>query len=244
MNRLTVLVPLLLAASPSVAQDTEWTYTATIYAWLPAIETELDTFRFGTVTSDLDNSDVLSALDMAFFGAFTAQRGRLGFAADLVYSDLSGGKATPGPLFTDANIGNELTALSGYALYRVTSDPNVDFDLGVGLRYINLTATAELTDGFLGRQSETFGDSWVDPLIAARISVKLNDEWKLKGFADWGGAGSDEESWQAYLGAEYAINDRWSTEAGYRHLEISKDVKGRDVSLNVSGPLIGFSYNF
>ena len=228
-----------------MAQDTEWTYTATIYAWLPAIETELDTFRFGTVTSDLDNSDVLSALDMAFFGAFTAQRGRLGFAADLVYSDLSGGKATPGPLFTDANIGNELTALSGYALYRVTSDPTVDFDLGVGLRYINLTASAELTEGFPGiRLSETFGDNWFDPLIAARISVKLNDEWKLKGFADWGGAGSGEESWQAYVGASYAMNDRWSTEVGYRYLDISKDVKERDVSLNVSGPLFGFSYNF
>jgi opacity protein-like surface antigen len=74
--------------------------------------------------------------------------------------------------------------------------------------------------------------------------VKLNDDWKLKGFADWGGAGSGEESWQVYMGASYAINERWSTEAGYRHLEISKDVKGRDVSLNVSGPLIGFSYNF
>ncbi len=244
MKRFTVLVPLLIAASPSMAQDTEWNFTTTIYAWLPAIETKLDTFRFGTVTSDLDNGDVLSALDTAFFGAFSAQRGRLGFAADLVYSDLSGGKATPGPLFTNANIGNELTALSGYALYRVTSDPTVDLDLGVGLRYINLTTSVELTEGFLGRQSESFGDSWVDPLIAARISVKLNDKWKLKGFADWGGAGSGEESWQTYVGASYAMNDRWSTEAGYRHLEISNDVKGRDVSLNVSGPLIGFSYNF
>lgn len=244
VKRFIAFVPLLFAAAPAFAQDPEWAYTATIYAWLPAIETELDTLRFGAVTSDLDTGDVLSALDMAFFGAFTAQRGRLGFAADLVYSDLSGGKATPGPLFTDAKIGTELTVLSGYALYRVTSDPTVDFDLGLGLRYIDLQASAELTAGILGRQSESFGESWVDPLVAARISVKLNDDWKLKGFADWGGAGSGEESWQAYIGASYAINDRWSTEVGYRHLEISKDVKGRDVSMNIGGPLIGFSYNF
>lgn len=244
VNRFIALFPLLFAAAPSTAQEADWSYTATVYAWLPAITTELDTFRFGTVESELDIGDVLSALDMAFFGAVTAQRGRLGFAADLVHSDLSGSKTTPFNLFGEGTIDTQLTTLSGYVLYRVTSDPTVDVDLGVGFRYIDLEATAALTPGRLRGLSETAGDSWVDPLIAARLSVTLNDEWKLKGFADWGGAGSGTESWQVYAGAAYAINDRWSTEIGYRYMEISNDLKGRDVSLNVSGPLIGFTYNF
>lgn len=244
VNRFIALVPLLFAAAPSSAQEADWAYKATIYAWLPAISTELDTFRFGTVESDLDSTDVLSALDLAFFGAFSAQRGRLGFAADLVYSDLSGSKATPFNLFGEGTVDTKLTTLSGYVLYRVTSDPAVDVDLGVGFRYIDLEVTAALTPGRLRGLSETVGDSWVDPLIAARISVALNDEWQLKGFADWGGAGSGAESWQVYAGASYAMNDRWLTEVGYRYMDISNDLKGRDVSLNVSGPLIGLTYSF
>jgi len=248
VNRFIALVPLLFAAVPSSAQETDWAYKATIYAWLPAITTELDTFRFGTVESDLDSGDVLSALDMAFFGAFAAQRGRLGFAADLVYSDLSGSRETPFKLFGEGTVDTKLTTLSGYVLYRVTTDPKVDVDLGVGFRYIDLEVTAALTPGRfperLTGRSETVGDSWIDPLVAARISVEVNDEWDLKGFADWGGTGSGDASWQVYAGAAYAMNDRWSMEAGYRYMDISTDLKGRDVSLNISGPLIGVTYSF
>lgn len=244
VNRFIALVPLLLAATPSMSQEADWSYKATIYAWLPAISTELDTFRFRTVESDLDSREVLSALDMAFFGAFTAQRGRWGFAADLVYSDLSGSKTTPFNLFGEGTVDAKLTTLGGYALYRVTSDSAVDVDLGVGFRYIDLEVTAALTPGRLRGLSETAGDSWVSPLIAARISVAVNDELDLKGFADWGGAGSGAESWQVYAGAAYAMNERWSMEVGYRHMDISNDLKGRDVSINASGPLIGVTYSF
>jgi len=244
VNRYSVLIPLIFAAAPAAAQQADWTYTATIYAWLPDISTRLDTFNFGSLQSDIAASDVLSALDMAFFGAFTAQNGRMGFAADLVYSDLSETKPKPGPLFSDGTLSTQLTALSAYGLYRVTADPQVDVDLGVGLRYINLEATAELTPGILGGRTESAGGDWVDPLVAARISVKLNDQWRLKGFADWGGAGSGDESWQVYAGATYAINDRWSTDFGYRYLDISNDLKGRDISTNLSGPLVGFTYSF
>lgn len=76
----------------------------------------------------------------------------------------------------------------------MTSDPKVNVELGVGLRYIDLEATAALTPGRLGGLSETVGGSWVDSLIAVRLSVTLNDEWQLNGFADWGGAGSGDDT--------------------------------------------------
>jgi len=249
VNRYIALVPLIFAAAPSMAQQSlaqqsNWSYTATIYAWFPDISTKLDTFNFGTVQSDIPAKDVLSALDMAFFGAFTAQNGPMGFAGDVVYSDLSRSKAKPGPLFGDGTIATQLTTVSGYGLYRVTSDPQVDVDLGAGLRYINLEGTASLSSGLVGGVSESVGGDWVDPLVAARVSVKLNDQWRLKGFADLGGTGSGDESWQFYGGATYSINDRWSTDIGYRYMEINNDLKGRDISVDLSGPLVGFTFSF
>jgi opacity protein-like surface antigen len=88
------------------------------------------------------------------------------------------------------------------------------------------------------------GGSWVDPLIAARVAVPLNEEWSLTGFADWGGSGGDDETWQVFGSVKYAFSDKWSTQLGYRYMEISKELDGRDVSVDLGGPVLAVSLAF
>jgi hypothetical protein len=233
----------MLVANSAAAQDGSWTYGATLYGWLPGMTTQIET-DFGTIESETSGSDALSNLDMVFMGTFQAQRDRWGLVGDLLYLDLSNSKDTPLGLFGEATGEVTTTAVSGYALYRVTTDPAIAFDIGAGFRAFDLDVDLALTDGSLDGFSQSIGGSWVDPLIAARVAVPLNEEWSLNGFADWGGSGGDDQTWQLFGSVKYAFNEKWSTQLGYRHMEISKELDGRDVSVDLGGPVLAVSLAF
>ena len=234
---------LVFVAHSAAAQDADWRYKATLYGWFPGLSASVDT-RFGTVETDVSASDALENLDMAFMGTLAAQNGRWGFAADLLYTDISATRPTPFALYGDATVKQTLTALSGYVLYRVTQDPAFVFDLGGGFRTFDLDIDVSLSDGLAKAASESISRSWTDPVIAARMNVPVNEKWFIEGFADWGGTGSGDETWQIYGGVGYRISEDWSTQVGYRTMNISKDVDDREVSADMSGALIAFSYSF
>jgi opacity protein-like surface antigen len=243
LNRLPLIALSLLAAGSASAQDADWSYKATLYGWLPGLTTTLDT-RFGTVESETSASDALSNLDMAFMGSLAAQNGRWGVVGDLLYTDLSASQDTPFALYGEGSVGVKMTAFSGYALYRVSTDPNVLFDIGAGFRAFDVDIDVSLSPGILPGASQSIDGSWAEPLIAARLAVPLNEDWFLMGFADWGGTGSGDETWQVYAGVGYAFADNWSTQFGYRYMDISRELDGRDVSLGMSGLVLALSYEF
>lgn len=242
-KELAVLALALSAPGHATAQDLDWTYRATLYGWLPAMSTSVET-AFGTVEGDASGSDVLSNLDFAFMGSFAAQRGRLGFVADLLYTDLSTAQDLSFPLYGTGIVDLQLTSLSGYALYRVFNTPKVHFDVGVGLRNFDMAVDVSLAAGILPAASQRLETNWTDPLIAARIAVPLNEDWFLQGFADVGGTGSDSNTWQVYGGVGYNFNEQWASQIGYRHMDINKEIGGNDVSIGLSGVVFALSYNF
>jgi hypothetical protein len=234
---------LIFVAQSATAQEADWRYKATFYGWFPDLSASVDT-RFGTVDADVSAADALENLDMAFMATFGAQNGRWGFAADLLYTEISATQPTPFALYGDATVKQTLTALSGYVLYRVSQDPAFVLDLGGGFRTFDLDIDVSLSDGLAKAASESISRSWTDPVIAARMNVPVNEKWFIEGFADWGGTGSGDETWQIYGGVGYRISEDWSTQVGYRTMNISKDVDDREVSADMSGALIAFSYSF
>ena len=235
---------MLVAANGAAAQDAGWIYSTTLYGWLPGMTTSIETGS-GTIESEATASDALSNLDMVFMGTFAAQSDRLGFVGDLLYLDLSNERPTPlGLLYGEASVGVRTTALSGYALYRVTPDPAIAFDIGAGFRAFDLDVDLALTPGIAAGVSQSLGGSWVDPLLAARVAVPLNEDWTLNGFADWGGTGGGDETWQVFGAVKYDFNEKWSTQAGYRYMDISKELDGRKVSVDLGGPVVALSFRF
>lgn len=243
MNKLPTLVIALLSANGAAAQDLDWTYRATIYGWLPSLSASVET-AFGTVETEPSASDVLENLDFAYMGSFSAQRGRLGFVADLLYTDLSTEQDTPFAGFSSGIVDLQLTSLSGYALYRVSTDPKLLFDLGVGFRTFDIRTDVALSAGVLPAASQSIDATWTDPLIAARVAVPLNEDWFLMGFADVGGSGSESNTWQVYGGVGYNFNESWSSQIGYRYMDINKEIGGRDVSIGLSGVAFALSHTF
>jgi opacity protein-like surface antigen len=233
----------LFLAGPSSAQDQTWDYKATLYGWLPGMTTAVDT-RFGTIESSSSGSDVLEDLDFVFMGTFAAQNGRWGIATDLLYVSLSDTKDTPLALYGEGTVAVKATAFSTYALYRLTTDPSLNFDIGPGFRAFDLEVDVSLSPGLAAAETETVGDTWIDPLIAARLEVPLDESWFLNGFADFGGTGGGDRTWQVFGSVGYAFSEAWSAQAGYRYMDISKRIDGRDVSIDLGGPIIGMTYRF
>ncbi|MFN7597079.1 MAG: hypothetical protein ACK5PT_10105, partial [Cereibacter sp.] len=114
----------------------------------------------------------------------------------------------------------------------------------VGFRSFSLDIDVSLSAGLANAASESISRSWTNPLVAARLNVPINETWFVEGFADYGGGGSDNETWQIYGGVGYRISEAWSTQVGYRTMNIGRKVDARDVSVDLSGALIAFTYSF
>jgi hypothetical protein len=237
----TMIALAVVLASPANAQDQNRDYKGTLYGWLPGMSTEVDT-RFGTIESSSSSSDALSDLDFVFMGTFGARNGRWGLAADLLYVSLSDSQDTPLPLFEDGTAAVKATAPSAYALYRLTTNPALNFDVGAGIRAFAPEVDVTLSPGMAAGEAQSVGDTWVDPVIAARLEIPVDESRFLTGVADFGGTGGGDQPWQIFGSVGYAFSEPWSALAGYRNMDISKEIDGRDVSVDLGGPAVGMTY--
>jgi hypothetical protein len=233
-----------LLSSPAFAQDSGgWTFNTSIYGWLPSLDTTQDT-RFGRLEASVSGSDVISALDFAFMGTLEARKGRWGFVGDLIYTDLSASNDTPGDVFGEARIGTKLTAFTGLALYRAYESPQAAIDLGGGFRAFDVKSNFALTSGRADGFNLDGSTSAVVPLVSARLLAPLSDRWFATAFFDYGVNGSDDETSQAFGSVGYFFNEKWSMQVGYRFMNVGTTLNGRNLNLDMSGPLIGVTARF
>ncbi len=242
MNTKVIAGFILLAAGPASAQD--FTLSASLYGWVPGLSASAGT-RFGEVESDATGSDALDALDMAFMGTLEARNGRWGLIGDLLYAKLSADADSPLDLrFSDADLETEVTAFSGYALYRTYEDTHLILDAGGGFRAFGIGLDIRLNSADSRPDFESSQDtSWVVPLVAVRAIVPFNEKWFATAFVD-GGLTADNTTWQVFGSVGYRFDERWSTQLGYRHMTIEKDFGEGDVTIDLSGPLIGVTARF
>jgi opacity protein-like surface antigen len=242
--KLATALFLTCLATPALAQDSAWDFRTTLYLWFPGMSATVETPE-GTVSSDVSAADALSNLDMGFMGSVGAQKGNVILWGDLLYTDLGASENTPhGLLWDQVRVSQQLTAVTGYALYDVAPDPAVQVGLGAGFRYFNLSADTVLTGGNQPRVENSLSDSWWVPVLAAQLYAPLNDRWFVDGVADWGQAGSDTNTWQVYAGVGYKINETWSTQLGYRYMNFGRTIEGKAIDTDLSGILAGVTISF
>ena len=246
MKRIATLIAAsALFAGQASAQSSEWNYTATLYGWFAGLDTSVET-DLGTLNAELSSKDVLENVDATLMAAFEARRGPWGFVIDGVYSDLSVSKNNPfGDDYSEAVVETKLSQVTGLALYRFHSSPNLKFDAGAGLRWFDVDMGITLTPGALGMsRSSSVGESWVDPVLAARVIVPINDTWTATALVDYGGTGSDDKTWQALASVKYQFNDKWSAAFGYRSMNLQHDIGGRANEITLSGPFVAAGFRF
>jgi hypothetical protein len=246
-------IPLLaamavVAAPASAAAQSEWEHTATLYGFFPGISTTVETPR-GEVESEIGFDEIWDNLDIAFFGAFEARNKRLSLVGDFQFVDLGVEAEIPAnPLFSSAEIDNKLVVVGAYAMYALVDAADLRFDVGGGLRHLDVSIETELHgQGTTPDESFSAEAGWTDAVIAARFSQQFNDNWYGVAYADVGGFGigdSSDLTWQAFAGAGYRFSETWSVAGGYRNLTIEREFGPLDVTSDVSGPFLGFQARF
>src|SRR5690606_18399676 len=115
----TLVLLLMVAATPAAAQHAGLSFAISPYAWFPSLTSSVSTAR-GTIETETSASDLISELDAVFMGLVEARNGRWGLLADVFYTDISQSQRTPlGRLYSRARVESTLTVASGYAAYRV-----------------------------------------------------------------------------------------------------------------------------
>ncbi|SLN24321.1 outer membrane protein [Ruegeria meonggei] len=230
-------------ATAASAQQSDWSYEATIYLFMPETDTSFET-ALGQVDGTLSFSDALENLDFAFMGALAATNGRWSVLADYNYTNLSFGNTAPGPANSDLDTSVKTQFLTAAVGYRVRQDPLVSVDLTGGFRWYSTETEFTLTPGTMPGRTNTADDSWVDPIIGARARFTLSDKWTSTTYVDYGGFRSGSQTWSVLVTADYAINDRWMLRGGYRYISFDHEIDGRDYEFSQSGPLFGATYRF
>ena len=77
-----------------------------------------------------------------------------------------------------------------------------------------------------------------------RARLDFPERWFTTLLADVGGIdGRSNLNWQAVAVLGCQIDDRWSVQGGWRQLSNEKEIEGRDISIDLGGPLLGFTHS-
>jgi hypothetical protein len=194
---------------------------------------------------DLSFGDVLEDLDFGLMTAIELRRGPWSFIGDLMYSKVSPGGTLPRPVAVSAELEQKSLTLQGSVLYRVQDSARIDVDLGAGLRYWSVDSGGVIAPGAPFSIGFSHRESWLDPVVIARMKADLGGNWSVTLAGDVGGSGgSSDLTWQVLATVNYQMNDRFSLRTGYRVLSVDYEDEGYLYDMTMRGPVLGVSMRF
>jgi len=234
-------------AAPSFTQsitpveESSWSCRVALYGWIEALQGDMGVAG-RTANVDLSFNDILKHLDSVFMGAVEVGCNRWSVMADVMYADISG-STTPGGGYLRVEqqqfLGNFVVAFEA-----MKSDSTM-FDIYAGARVNSIKATLDINDRiqplFHGSTTET----WVDPIIGARLQQALSSNIFFRAVGDVGGFGvSSQFTWQAMAGFGYSFHEYGDLVLGYRALGTDYTNGGFTYNIVAHGPIIGYEFRF
>jgi opacity protein-like surface antigen len=221
-----------------------WQFSLTPYFWAAGLDGDVGVGG-RTASVDVGFSDIADTLDMGALLTFEARKQRWGLLLDVIYLKMSTDEGTPGPLFSNVDLGTKELVLEGDIAYRVLEREHGGLDVLGGFRYWNQDTELDLGAGLLPGIELSQSENWVDPVVGVRYETALAKRWSLRLRGDIGGFGvSSDFTWQAFARVNYDISDRFSVVFGYRHLDVDFEDDGFTYDVATSGPALGVSLRF
>jgi hypothetical protein len=216
-------------------------YRVTPYLWGAGLVGQLG---IGNRTADVDASfsNILDHLHMAAMGLADARWNKFVAAGDVLYIDLRGQRATPGPLFSGVDPQQKLLIVTPEAGYRVFANNSSSVDIVGGIRFWRLDSELAFRPGVLPGVDVQAAKNWVDGIGGARVTHYVNSNVWVTAYGDVGAGGSNS-TYQLAGMVNWAFHRRLSLIGGYRYLKVDYD---KDVLLDASmkGPLFGLTIKF
>ena len=228
-----------------------WTFEVSPYLWVTGVSGTVGVPGLPPTDIDLTFNQIIDHIDWphALFFAAEARSpdGRWGIFNDLNYVKLEGEATGPRGHIT-ANLSETLLIDTVEGGYRFLDDPAVKLDGMAGARIVYADTQLDLVGNgplALSRSGEA-SDTWVDPVIAVRGTVRLGSSgFSLHAYGDVGGFGMNGDlTWQLIGDVDYDFNNWISAYAGIRYLNIQHDNNGFIFDVVEEGPILGATLHF
>ena len=239
-----------LGAQPIRAQDAEpagWTNTVTVYGWAVQMSGTAGVGPF-TATVDVPFSEILDNLKMGGMLNYQGRGEKWVAAADVIYMKLGSDVARPSNGATLAEVKLKEWLIEGDAGYRVT--PWLDALVGIRIPVIVAEIVPDRDNPIISEKSGT--ESWVAPVIGARVELPFARKFTAVARADVGGfdLGGTNMTWQLAGYVNYRFSKLVSGTIGYRALAADYEtgtVGEQDrfeYDISNFGPAFGVSFTF
>lgn len=259
-SKAIILSVLISVAGTAEAQDSgQWEWTLAPYLWASDVGLDLTINDDTTIGGQAAFSDLLDKVDMVFMGRLEARKGRWGMYLDTIYMDLSDSKTVAvgpgGPILGDlrADAAMKMKLYDAGGVYRLREPGDaMQFDLLGGIRYIDVSVDALLTlpGPAMTAVDISTGPSETDVMLGARLISRFAERWHwaVRGDLSFGGSEGTYNG-LATVGYTFGESGLFTVTAGYRYLSIEIDgsnPRGASTAADVaiSGPLLGFVFNF
>ena len=240
-NLLSAAIVLAAAPLANAQADEGWDWGVTPYVWAASISTDLREDA-PPVGNDSDFSDIISKIDMAFMGHVEGQGDDFGMFGDILYLSMADGR-TGDFAKTDADLDASVFELA--AVWAPGEVRNQGFEVFGGLRHIIVDFNVEIdpNPALLNTWNVGFDQSFSDAMIGVRYKGAINDKWGYSLRAD-GSWGDTEGTYNTSVIFVYNTDGGGAWNFGYRYMDTELAVKTTSISLQLHGPVIGYTFKF
>lgn len=228
---------LLASTSPALADSSGMDWLGIVYVWGTDISVDAE-----HATIDVDFSDVVDKLEMAFLGHVEAQADDFGGFVDVVFLGVGDNSSRE---FVDLNSDLDMTLMDLAAVWSPAAERFSGIEAFGGLRYIDVDfdLVVDPVPPALPTARTGINQDYSDFLAGARYAAPISDHWRLVFSGDLSG-GDTEGTW-SLSGYGVYRNGPHHLYLGYRHLDVELEAgDGRRIRQTFSGPAVGYGFAF
>lgn len=234
--------PIAAGAKPAGAD--KWRFVFSPYFWMAGLHGSTGGPN-RTIQVDNRFKDIFSSLKFAFMGVFEAHKGKWGAQTDIEYVSIEDDKATPGPLFSNANAKLKTFVFTPEVTYRIYDNREKGSFVQVlgGTRIWHLSSDINFGAGVLPAVEINSSRNWVDGIGGLRGKAALTERFFFIGRFDVG-AGGSKLTYQLFGGLGYDLNKRVALVFGYRDLNVNYNKNNFVYDMSQRGPIVGLGFKF
>ena len=244
-----VVLAALFAAKPTLAEE-PWQFRLSPYAWLAGAKGNVGTIPGQpAVPIDVSPWDAMKDLEGGAMLMLDARKGRHGFLADLLYTDVqSDVELLPAPINLGLTSTSKTTVATLAYQYQLYREEGTVVDLLAGLRYWRMDTELRFSGGlgFLAGRSIRNRESWLDPAIGVKGRVPFGgSRFYFEGGAGVGGFGVGSDLfYEINANVGYQWNRSIGTTIGYRMFDVDYENDGYVYDVRQQGWQLGLTWSF
>ncbi len=240
------IAPVEPVVEAPVVKTKAWSYEFEPYLLIASMSGDSKIGRSPTTEIDMDFGDILENLKIGAMGHFEAKH-QNGWGIWLDYGFMDLASDITGPVGGVTDMSMRQGTFEAFAMYTQSlGDGNIDYlagirwwdnDIGVSHNLLPLNVEVE--------------EDWVDPVVGARWTTAINDDWNFMMAGTVGGFGIGSDlSVSGAIGVKYVISDLLDLDLQYKALwaDYESGTKGQAgyfaYDVTTYGPIIGLNFKW